>query len=1256
MVHRNLVQNTDINKNGQKLADRLKQFKAKAEKIDARDISIFLRRVVERKSFDLSTLETFDELSESLFELILKNKKSMCIVKSSESTETAIKNSGKLRSLYRTANFIQDETGQYTLFLGFPFIEGFLHDNATYVRAPLVLFPATLEFEKTKKPYGWHIHQDQERTPTINKALFSFLKSAGYIIPPEDLEDKCTVLLDKISEIKSPDFQNEFITGLCEIFDSFSLRYDKNFQEKAESFPPIKKEDMVKLEQNGLHVKNGIILGIFQQGNSAISADYDMLVNKALNANGEQGIIDDLLEAPAEDNQWDYPSSNEADEVDLDKIPDKEINTILPSDSSQDEVLLASQTQECTVVRGPPGTGKSQVIANLIANALSKNQLVLVVCQKRAALDVVAQRLQKEGLGDYVSLIEDSNRDKLTLYDRLSEFLESKVSRHEAIQNTIDLDFTSKDIDRLIEKQSSLVRALSKPYFGGMSIHELYVSVATNYAPKLNLRGIAEKITVNELKQLLAVIPLIQQSSIRFSVANHPWFSRKDLSNFSPLEQQQFSEILGRILSTSEKEMYDIHIQRLTKFHASINILKTKTGFLSSFSKEKKEAVQFVDEILKRKLGKNENLDLIAEKIQSELSFRNELEILKSVLKDDFVNNLKSEPLERIKDFLAALKNTMNNIVEIQSLDNQIRELNDTQKAVIIACVADFTTHHLPWEELVRNEVYSHWIDYIQKENPILQGTPFESYIHQKDRLKELLFNKRRLLKRKLVDELQLKIRTIPKYKRNKSQEETNWSKFISDVGKKRKAKSLRRVFEEYREILLSIAPCWLMTPQSVSEVFPLERGLFDLIVYDEASQCPVEESIPSLYRGKRIVIAGDEKQLRPFDLFKIKDDTDEQDEDEPISSESLFILAKRFYNFRPLNWHYRSKSQDLIDFSNHAFYEGRLQVAPDVIRNPKSIAIRWINVNGTWQNNTNQVEAARVVDEIKTILQQNASRNPPPSVGVITFNEKQQIAIQDEIDARRLQDPEFDQAYGLAKNPLSKKNDDAIFIKNIENVQGDERDIIIFSIGYAKDSEGKFRMLFGTLNQEGGENRLNVAVTRAREGIVAIASIDPSEIKPDEKKNSGRQRLKEYLEYAKAVSESDNTKKQQILQSLNNGTNRISDSFKIFDSKFEEMVHDELVYRGYTVETQVGFSGYRIDLAVVHPKDPTRYIIGIECDGANFHSAKSTRERDVMRQDFLEGRCWKIERIWSTNWWRDPQKEINRIVARIEDIQKIGN
>lgn len=1252
-IYSNLILLDNTQTGHEKLRIKLKQFKAKSEKVDARDISIFLKKTSERKSFDLSTLENFDNMSSNLLELILKDKKSICISKSSDLSELAIKNSGKLRSLYRTTNFIQDETGQYTLFVGFPFIEGFLHDNLTYVRAPLILFPITLELEKTKKPSGWYLHLDQDRSATVNKSLFSFLKLKGYAEPSEDLEEKISELLERISELDIPDFQKVFISGLYEILDSFGFRYNKDFQDQTDLVRPLKKEEVTNLEKDGLHVKNYMILGIFQQGNSAISADYEALIGNALNGQVDQGIIDDLLEVPAEENQWNTTSNLEAKEIDLDKTPDRELNTILPSDASQDEVLLASQKEECTVVRGPPGTGKSQVIANLIANALSKNQRVLVVCQKRAALEVVAQRLEKEGLGEYVSLVEDSNKDKTSLYRKFKRFLESEVSKYEAIQNIMDVNYTSNEIDKLIEKQSIVVKALSKPYFGGITIHQLYISITPGYIPKLNLKGIAEKLNVNELEQLLNIVSIIQQSAIRFSVTNHPWYFRKDLSNFTALEQRNFSENIDRLLTSVEKPMFDLDISKLAKLEQSLQIIKTKTGFLSSFSKEKKEAVSYTENILKRQIDKGENFENMISKIQSELELRRGLEILKLVLKDDFVDSLVSESLDRIHEFLSALNSRIDDIAEIQTYDISLRELNAMQKEIVFACASDFTIHHLPWNRLIKDEVYAYWIDFIQKENPSLQGNPFDIYLHQKERLKELLHNKRDLLKRKLVSDLQLKIRTIPKYKRNKNPEEINWSKFTSDVSKQRKLKPLRKLFFEYRDILLSIAPCWLMTPQASSEVFPLERELFDLIVYDEASQCPVEEALPSLYRGKRIVIAGDEKQLRPFDLFRIKDESDEDDEDEIISSESLFVLAKRIYNFRYLNWHYRSKSQDLIDFSNHAFYEGRLQVAPDVIRNPKRIPIRWVSVNGTWQNTTNLVEAVRVVDELKNILLQNRTKTPIPSIGVITFNEKQQIAIQDEIDKRRSEDPEFDALYSLAKNPPSKKKDDEIFIKNIENVQGDERDIIMFSIGYAKDPDGKFRMLFGTLNQEGGENRLNVAVTRAREEIIVISSIESSDIKPDEKKNSGRQRLKEYLEYAKAVSELDCSRKEQILLSLSDATNKTETNFKLFDSKFEDLVYQQLAPH-YCVDTQVGFSGYRIDLAVVHPDDPTRYILGIECDGASFHSAKSTRERDVMRQEFLEGRGWKIERIWSTNWWNDPKKEIERIVSKIEELRKL--
>jgi very-short-patch-repair endonuclease len=238
---------------------------------------------------------------------------------------------------------------------------------------------------------------------------------------------------------------------------------------------------------------------------------------------------------------------------------------------------------------------------------------------------------------------------------------------------------------------------------------------------------------------------------------------------------------------------------------------------------------------------------------------------------------------------------------------------------------------------------------------------------------------------------------------------------------------------------------------------------------------------------------------------------------------------------------------------------------------------------------------------------------------------------------------------------------DDIPFVKNIENVQGDERDIIIFSIGYAKDPgnpEGEVSMRFGTLNQEGGENRLNVAVTRARKEIIIVCSIDPDKLNIEKTKNEGPKRMKDYLSYAKAISEGRREDARQILMSLNN---RFDDqNINVQDIKlgtvetFETVIQKELEKIGYQVDYRVGHSNYKIDLAVVHPDDLRKYILTIETDGETFHSANGALERDVSRQEFLESKGWTVERIWSRNWWRNPNKEINRIHQKIQELRTI--
>jgi very-short-patch-repair endonuclease len=664
------------------------------------------------------------------------------------------------------------------------------------------------------------------------------------------------------------------------------------------------------------------------------------------------------------------------------------------------------------------------------------------------------------------------------------------------------------------------------------------------------------------------------------------------------------------------------------------------------------------------------------------LDFLNTLAELSGFLDEAGFNEIKSEIVPALKmpvlntglflQRLATMKQALVNFDQIQEYDIKKASLSALQRELLEICKSRLVDK-TGWDEILRQEIYIHWIDLIERENHVLRNQPFETYLENRRRLSEALKEHRRLVIQQIAEEIESRIvkpGITGRGRRSYRPEFLMWSKLADDLDKKRRVLPVRKLIDKYESIIFNVAPCWLASPEAVASIFPLKRNLFDFIIFDEASQSAVERSLTSLYRGSRIIIMGDEKQLRPFDLFQTRDEGEDEDAegllDDTMLSESLLVLAKRIYGYRYLAWHYRSKYQELIDFSNHAFYDGHLQVAPNVLRSATVASMRWIRCeNGLWENRQNIPEAMLVVEEIKKILLKNQSEGSFRSIGVITFNDSQRLAILDEIDRRRQKDLEFDELFDAAENPESNRLDDKPFVKNIENVQGDERGIIIFSVGYAKDSEGNLRMGFGTLNQEGGENRLNVAITRARQEIVIVCSIDPEDLRTDNAKNNGPKRLKDYLQYTKFISERRSEGAENILLTLNGrffqnqetkdrGGSDISSSTLFLESSFEEIIYERLQSLGYSVDKKVGYSGYKIDLAVVHPDDPSRYILAIECDSEAFYSAKSTRERDVMRQEFLESRGWAVERIWSRSWWKNPGRELERIKQKIEELRKI--
>ena len=453
------------------------------------------------------------------------------------------------------------------------------------------------------------------------------------------------------------------------------------------------------------------------------------------------------------------------------------------------------------------------------------------------------------------------------------------------------------------------------------------------------------------------------------------------------------------------------------------------------------------------------------------------------------------------------------------------------------------------------------------------------------------------------------------------------------EIEKKRKVMPLRKLFSLIPNLLTSLRPCFMMSPLSVSVFLEAKSYDFDMVIFDEASQVRTEDAVGAIMRGKQIIIAGDSKQLPPTNFFSSSMDEEDYDEELEVDSEagnfeSILDEADSVLPERTLRWHYRSRDESLIAFSNIKIYNKKLITFPSSVENSADLGVEYIHVNNGLYDRSgkrnNIIEAKKVAD----LVFDHFRKHPDRSLGVVTFSEAQQSAVDAAIRYKRRLEPRFERFF-------IEDKEEPFFIKNLENVQGDERDTIIFSIGYAKDNNGVMYMNFGPLSRVGGERRLNVAITRAKYNVKLVGSIMPNDIDLERTSSEGVKLLRSYIEFA-----------QQGIKALEKEL--VFDDIVDCESPFEEAVYDFLQSKGYNVKTQIGCSGFRIDMAIKNPKDGS-FAIGIECDGATYHSSKTARDRDRLRQEVLERMGWTIHRIWSTDWIKSPKAEEDKLVAAIE-------
>jgi very-short-patch-repair endonuclease/DNA polymerase III delta prime subunit len=450
----------------------------------------------------------------------------------------------------------------------------------------------------------------------------------------------------------------------------------------------------------------------------------------------------------------------------------------------------------------------------------------------------------------------------------------------------------------------------------------------------------------------------------------------------------------------------------------------------------------------------------------------------------------------------------------------------------------------------------------------------------------------------------------------------------------KRRHLPLRKLLQQAGHAIQAVKPVFMMSPISIAQY--LEPGVleFDLLVFDEASQVTPVDALGAIARARQVVVVGDDRQLPPTRFFsRVADDAGDEasdaDDFQTADVESVLGLCEaQNMPQRMLRWHYRSRHHSLIAVSNREFYDDRLYVVPSPVSGAAGGGLIFRHIDdGTFDRGgsaTNRKEAQAIADAVMD----HARRYPDKTLGVGAFSVAQRDAILDELELRRRQ------ASGLEPF-FATGSAEPFFVKNLENIQGDERAVIFISVGYGRDASGYMAMSFGPLNNDGGERRLNVLITRARERCEVFSSITADDIDLGRTRARGTRALKTFLTYARSG-----------FLDIGEPTDRE------YDSEFEREVARAITACGVDVHSQVGVAGFFVDLAIVDPECPGRYLLGIECDGATYHSSRSARDRDRLRQQVLEDRGWTIHRIWSTDWFHRPEEQLRKVMAAMEQAK----
>ena len=968
-------------------------------------------------------------------------------------------------------------------------------------------------------------------------------------------------------------------------------------------------------------------------------------------------------------------------------LPETEFLT-LDSDSSQHHAINRCLEGQNLVIWGPPGTGKSQTIANLIAAFMAQSKKILFVAQKRAAIDVVVSRLQRVGLDNRVM---DTHGGTQTM----REFAQELASSIQRIRSIPEQDYSALH-QGLADSRDTLVghdatmHELRQPW--GISTYDVQARLLAApetarvaqrlpraTARRLNRRAIEElQFAVNEwtdldghnyanrvpewaasavstgedLHRALDVIDdllfndrLRSTSRLLSKSLQAVGLSLPDNLAQWPAIMDLLSEVRGT-LARFHPRVYDLDHEALTQALAPPKSIFA--GIASTFSRNRRRGRHAAREALRSPLVVLSDAEIVGalNAAASRKSRWRQLRAADNPRCPEGLDRLRSEVgslweglsyLEKVFPRLRPTQRSAGALTEmLERLDSQrslaarlprLRELEGEFKdagveRVIGQIGRQISTKHAP------NAVEYAWLqsvwDDMQVEDRRLAGftgdvqnrVVAEFASHYRQHLQVTPDRISRIVAEEAIAAM------------NEHQDET--ALINREAAKKRRHLSVRRLLGRAPNVLTALRPCWTMSPLQMAELVPPDAKLFDVVIFDEASQIPPAEAIGSLARAPQAIIAGDDRQLPPTSFFmrQDRDLDDDLDDDDDIHMaliedlESILDVAKALsINQEMLQWHYRSRDSRLIGFSNVHIYQSSLTAFPGTAQESPIV---FHTLDQLPQISRSTVSHPGEVEKVIDLVLEHARNHPDQSLGVIAFGTKHADNLENAL-RMRLRDVNDDQLAPF----FSETADEPFFIKNIERVQGDERDVIILSVGYHKAANGSLPYRFGPLNQDGGERRLNVAITRARLRMHLVCAFTHHDMDPGRSTARGVELLRQYLEFADS-----------------GGVALGGDVSEVPLNPFELDIFHRLQDRGIPVTPQYGVAGYRLDFACAHPEQAGRMVMAIETDGASYHSTPIAKERDYLRQEVLENLGWRFHRIWSTDWFRNASAETDRAEA----------